>query len=276
MKLAENTLRFAHHRSRQRIQSFGEVFTPKKHVRQMLDMLDKSVWANPNIVFFEPTCGHGNFVVVVADRRLNALMKKAKQKKIKRPHFYSAANTLNTLWAIDIDLDNIKICRNRVWSLVFKFLWKHEKTVVSIRDFIKKHKDFLTQALCCIEWQIQENEALSCLETDPKKAQLAAGKTIVSRKWIKEKGHRPIDFKNTWLMRFEAFKKDKIIPLEYKRNFKNLDSLSQDKKQPIFKKKQMLDEHNLLTFPYKEKKISHLYRRNKPLVSKFHSVRRAA
>ena len=59
----------AHHRSRSRIRNLGEVFTPEKYVYQMLDMLDKSVWSSDNVIFFEPTCGHGNFVVAIVQKR---------------------------------------------------------------------------------------------------------------------------------------------------------------------------------------------------------------
>ena len=196
MALDENILCFAHHRSRRRIQNFGEVFTPEKYVQQMLDMLDKSVWTSTDTVFFEPTCGHGNFVEAIVRRRLSALLNKAKRQKIKDPQLYAVANTLNTLWAIDIDPENIKFCQDRVQALVFQFLWSNElhcstEAATSLKSFIKKHKDFLVQALCCIEWQIQENEALSCLESDPQKAALAAEKTAVSRQWIKKNRHRP-------------------------------------------------------------------------------------
>ena len=256
MDPAENILRFAHYRSRRRIQNFGEVWTPEKYVRQMLDMLDKSVWTNTDVVFFEPTCGHGNFVEAIAQRRLNALLNKAKSRKIKRPHFYAVANSLNTLWAVDIDPENIKFCQNRVQSLVFQFLWNNRSHCstgadLSPKSFIKKHKDFLAQVLCCIEWQIQENEAFSCLESDPQRAVLAAEKTAVSRQWIKTNGHRPIDFNKTWFWRFEALKKDNILPLEYKRNSKKLDFLLQNKDPAVFKKKQ---KPNLVSFLHKNKR----------------------
>ena len=282
METAENILRLAHHRSKQRIRNFGEVWTPKKHVRQMLDMLDKSVWTDTNIVFFEPTCGHGNFVEAIVQRRLNAFLNRAKRQKIKRPHFYSVANTLTALWAIDIDPENIKSCRNRVWSSVFKFLWSNErhrplKTSLSLKSFIKKHKDFLAQVLCCIEWQIQENEALSCLESDPQKAVLAAEKTTVSRQWIKKNGHHPIDFNKTWLWRFETFKRKKIVPLEYKRNSKKLDSLLKDERLSVFEKKQTLNQLNFLTFSAERKEErGRLSRYKESGISDSHSFMKAA
>ena len=165
METAKSILHLVHHRSKKRIRNFGEVFTPEKYVNQMLDMLDKFVWTDTNTVFFEQTCGHGNFVEAIVERRLNAFLKKAKKQKVKNPHFYAVANTLNNLWAIDIDFKNIEFCRNRIWSLVFNFLLEYENNTLSL-EFIKNNKDFLTHLLCCIEWQIHENEALSCLEKD--------------------------------------------------------------------------------------------------------------
>ena len=108
METAKSIIHLVHHRSKKRIQDFGEVFTPEKYVNQILDMLDKSAWTDTNIVFFEQTCGHGNFVEAIIKRCLNTFFKKAKRQKIKKSHFYSVANTLNNLWAIDIDSKNIE------------------------------------------------------------------------------------------------------------------------------------------------------------------------
>ncbi len=245
MEPAKDILHLAHHRSRTRIRDFGEVFTPEKYVQQMLDMLDRSVWADTRTVFFEPTCGHGNFVSAIVERRLKAFLKKAKRQKIKNPPFYAVANTLNNLWAIDIDSKNIEFCRQRVFNTVCRFLWKHvdnlscprqsffqfgdavhfnplDQSGVFRKGFVRKHRDFLVHVLCCLEWQIQENEALSCLETDPVKAEKSADKTAVSRTWFKKNGHRPIDFKNTWCQYFQNCKTDKTT-LNI-RGLKDLDS----------------------------------------------------
>ena len=231
METVKSILHLVHHRSKKRIRDFGEVFTPEKYVNQMLDMLDKSVWTDSNIVFFEQTCGHGNFVEAIVERRLNSFFRKAKRQKIKNPHFYTVANTLNNLWAIDIDSNNIEFCRNRVWSLIFNFLWKYEKNTLSLKTFIKNNRDFLTHLLCCIEWQIHENEALSCLEINPFKAKEAANKTAISRKWFKKNKHRPIDFKMNWCQYFKSCKKENIIPDEYTKNFRLINSLIDKRKK---------------------------------------------
>lgn len=64
------TINIENHRSRERIRLLGEVFTPDEYVNKMLDMLDPKVWADESVSFFEPTCGHGNFVLAIAQRRL--------------------------------------------------------------------------------------------------------------------------------------------------------------------------------------------------------------
>ncbi len=50
MKIAKKIIHLVHHvhhhRSKKRIRDYGEVFTPKKYVNQILDMLDQSVWAD--------------------------------------------------------------------------------------------------------------------------------------------------------------------------------------------------------------------------------------
>ena len=222
MESVKDILHLSHHRSRKRIRDLGEVFTPDKYVQKMLDMLDKSVWADTNTVFFEPTAGHGNFVEAIVERRLNVFLRKAKRQKIKKPHFYAVANTLNNLWAIDIDSKNIEFCRDRVCSEVFSFLLKNEKISSPIECFIKKNRVFLTHVLCCIEWHIQENEVLSCLEENHTKAEKAASKTIISKKWLKKNKHKPINFNMSWCEYFKCMKKDNTIPFEYTKNYKVL------------------------------------------------------
>jgi len=227
MDTSKNILHLIHHRSKNRIRDFGEVFTPEKYVNQMLDMLDKSVWTDINTIFYEPTCGHGNFVSVIIKRRLKAFLKQAKRKKHDKPHFYAVANTLNNLWAIDIDSKNIKFCRERVQNLVFHFLSENE---ANSNIWTIKNRDFLTHALCCIEWQIHENEALSCLEKDPIKAKKSADKTAISRMWLKKNKHHPINFEMNWLEHFKNCKKDKIVPPEYTKNFRFISSRIEDEK----------------------------------------------
>lgn len=48
--------------------TFGEVFTPIQIINDMLDILPKTVWKNPNLRWFDPTAGVGNFMSVIFAR----------------------------------------------------------------------------------------------------------------------------------------------------------------------------------------------------------------
>ena len=233
MNLKQDLLDLEFYRSKKRIRNLGEVFTPEKYVHQMLDMLDPSVWSHIDTVFFEPTCGHGNFVVAIVQRRLEKLLKNAQKQKIKKPHFYAVANTLNNLWAIDIDSQNIKLCRDRVYFIIFNFLWKHEnnslyQNKLFLNSFIKKNREYLTHVLCCIQYQIYTNEIISCLEKDYYKAQKSANQTLVSKQWFQNHQHRPICFERTWASYFKTCQQRGIVPIEYKRNSKCLEKIIKD------------------------------------------------
>lgn len=53
--------------------SNDEVFTPPQMVAQMLDLLPKDLWSNPNITFLDPCCKTGVFLREIAKRLLDGL-----------------------------------------------------------------------------------------------------------------------------------------------------------------------------------------------------------
>jgi hypothetical protein len=63
-------------KSRHRVKTYGEVFTPRDMVDQMLDLVREELEAGPNFVdktFFEPAAGDGNFLVAILRRKLAAI-----------------------------------------------------------------------------------------------------------------------------------------------------------------------------------------------------------
>ncbi|MFN8369586.1 MAG: hypothetical protein U0T83_03050 [Bacteriovoracaceae bacterium] len=116
------------HRSKDRIKDLGEVFTPESYVEDMLNLLAKDnrgLWSDEEISFFEPCAGHGNIVLAIYKRRLEAIYKKAVSQglsnKTDEAPFYAVANAINTLWAIDIDSKNVENCRSRILSTTLNF-----------------------------------------------------------------------------------------------------------------------------------------------------------
>ena len=215
------------HRSRERIRELGEVFTPDKYVEDMLDLLskgEKKLWANEAYVFFEPCCGHGNIVLAIYRRRLRAIYKKAVAQQISKPCLYAVANALNTLWAIDIDAENVESCRMRVLALTLEFI--EEKTGCKNRmKLVNQHKNFFAHVLAAIRWQVHENETLSALSSSTE-AESQAHKTKAGGAWFKKNGHHQLDFDNTWVAFFTECKRKKIVPIEFKKSQKFIAALS--------------------------------------------------
>lgn len=208
-----------HHRSRERIRDLGEVFTQEKYVEAMLDMIGdgrRSIWSDENTSFFEPCAGHGNFVVAILRRRLEAMFKKARGNGTDDPALYAVANAMNTLWAIDIDTANVDSCRARVFSEICAFLSEKLDTN-DVRTLISKTGDFVAHVLCAIRWQIRENEALSALTLEETAASQRAALTRMGSLWFEEKGHRYLNFQETWVAKFAAYKRDRSIPIEFEK-----------------------------------------------------------
>lgn len=214
------------HRSKDRILELGEVFTPEKFVDGMLDLLTRgkrNFWNNEDLIFFEPSCGHGNIVVPIYKRRLEAIFKKAESTGIKNPAFYAVANALNTLWAIDIDSKNTQSCQTRLLVLTLEFL--KEKTRTKTDYFlIEKNREFFAHIFCALTWQIHENEALSALSNE-KTANSKARQTRIGNKWFSENGHQELDFELSWVDYYKSCLHDNLIPLDFERSQKFIDGL---------------------------------------------------
>jgi len=205
-------------RSLERVRDLGEVFTPPSSVEEMLNLLSngrKQFWCDESNVFFEPNCGHGNIVIGIFGKRLEALYKKACLQKYKEPAFYAVANSVNTLWAIDIDAQNISECRNRVFMQLLLFL--HQKTGISTQQaLIKLHTVFFAHLLCAINWHIQENETLSSLSCKTT-AKFNAEKTRLGKQWFAKNGHRPILFDVSWIEHYQQCEQGNLADITYQR-----------------------------------------------------------
>jgi type I restriction-modification system DNA methylase subunit len=88
-------------RSRDNVVNNGEVFTPKKIVNEMLELLPTEVWSDKSYCFLEPTCGNGNFLVEILIKRVD--------------NGLTVIQALNTLIGMDITSINIKDSRVRLY-----------------------------------------------------------------------------------------------------------------------------------------------------------------
>ncbi|WP_401001093.1 SAM-dependent DNA methyltransferase [Agromyces sp. GXQ0307] len=66
-------------KSRHRVKTYGEVFTPRHMVDRMLDLVREELETGPDFVdktFLEPAAGDGNFLVAILRRKLHAIEKR--------------------------------------------------------------------------------------------------------------------------------------------------------------------------------------------------------
>lgn len=207
MGTIENEL---HHRSKHRIKILGEVFTPEKYVQEMLDLLDNKLWSDENASFFEPCCGNGNIVIAIVNRRMQAMYKRHLKRNKDAAHLFAIAHTINNIWAIDIETNNVRECRTRIFRSVIAFIMNVQD--LELQDLIKIHKKFLVHVACALYWHIRENETLSAL-SQTKDAESNAQKTKVGYRWFKKHGHKPLDMNLCWVEYFIQHQNKNSIPL---------------------------------------------------------------
>ena len=100
-------------KSADRVRDLGEVFTPSRIVKDMLDLLPEAMWrVNPSRTFLEPACGDGNFLVEIYRRKAAAVAKSwgkgdlpaGKEPDALRFHLLEA---MSSIYGVDISPENI-------------------------------------------------------------------------------------------------------------------------------------------------------------------------
>ena len=102
-------------KSKARVKELGEVFTPAALVSEMLDKMPADCWL-PGKTWLEPSCGTGNFLVQILQRKLAA--------------GHPPLQALSTIYGIDIMEDNIQTARARLLEMC---------QVPGARDIINKN-----------------------------------------------------------------------------------------------------------------------------------------
>lgn len=83
---------------------YGEVFTPSALINKILDFFPKSVWSNPYLKWLDPSCGTGNFMILVYQRLMLGL--KFESDKAKSKHIIQ-----NMLYMVELNPKNVQTCK---------------------------------------------------------------------------------------------------------------------------------------------------------------------
>lgn len=59
--------------TKEKSDEFGEVFTPFSLISDMLDLVKKEDWSNPETTFYDPCAGKGNFPILIIERLFEGL-----------------------------------------------------------------------------------------------------------------------------------------------------------------------------------------------------------
>ena len=196
-------------KSKQRIRDFGEVFTPKAIVRDMLDLIQLELYKKPDARFLEPACGDGNFLTEVLERKLKMVAKRYKRHQDEYER--NAMTAIASLYGVELLDDNVALAHERLFGIVeqkYRTLYKRR---------IKE--DFLKSARYVIERNIVQGDALTLKDKHDK--------PIVFSEWT------PI---NTVKIKRQDFTFEEIIPNEIE-------------KGSLFTYNQINDEGNLFFIP---------------------------
>lgn len=113
-------------KSKKRIRDFGEVFTPEHIVKSMCDLV-KQETERIESRFLEPACGNGNFLAEVTNRKLMVVQDRYGKSAYDYERY--AVLAMASIYGIDLLMDNVDECRNRlffIWDKSYSAICKHE------------------------------------------------------------------------------------------------------------------------------------------------------
>ena len=136
-------------KDKSRVKSNGEVFTPAHIVSDMLDMTDKAIFgiegndawkfyefvygcADANKLrkyiyktYLEPSCGNGNFLVQMLERKLVSAIKVFILSNDKEEFLLNMYRCFTTIYGVDIKGDNVIESKNRMYIRYLNTLHKY-------------------------------------------------------------------------------------------------------------------------------------------------------
>jgi len=110
-------------KSRHRIKAYGEVFTPRHMVDQMLDLVREELETGADFVdktFLEPAAGHGNFLVAILHCKLRGIEKSYPLEQWPETSLFA----LSSIYGIELLEDNHRDAKE---AMLTEFLNFHER-----------------------------------------------------------------------------------------------------------------------------------------------------
>ena len=100
--------------SKKRVADHGEVYTSKREVNAMLDLV-KQETERIESRFLEPACGDGNFITEILERKLRIV--ESRYGKNQLDYERNGVLAVSSVYGIDILEDNVLECRKRLFDI---------------------------------------------------------------------------------------------------------------------------------------------------------------
>lgn len=203
--------------SRQRVADHGEVYTAKREVNAMLDLV-KEETERIDSRFLEPACGTGNFLVEILSRKMEVVRRRFAHNRFE--YDLASAQAVSSIYGIELLPDNVENCRAR---LLMQYL-----------DTYRQHlsADASPELQRCIKFLLEKNilcgDALTMMTVSSPSGETEGGHPITFCEWTfigMEGKVKRRDFELAELLRNVEF--DKPKPGEYGNLFSDLD-------EPVF------------------------------------------
>lgn len=110
--------------SKKRVSDHGEVYTSKREVNAMLDLV-KQETERIESRFLEPACGTGNFLSEILERKLRVVEVRYGKSQLDYERY--AVLAVSSIYGIDILEDNVLECRQRLFDIFDSAYLRHFK-----------------------------------------------------------------------------------------------------------------------------------------------------
>lgn len=109
--------------SKQRVADHGEVYTARREVCAMLDLV-KEETERIDSRFLEPACGNGNFLVEILSRKMEAVRKQHARNRFE--YDVASAMAVSSMYGVELLSDNVEACRSRLMSQYLETYRQHQ------------------------------------------------------------------------------------------------------------------------------------------------------
>lgn len=159
-------------KSKKRVADFGEVYTAKKQVNDMLDLIPDDMPFDAT--YLEPACGNGNFLVEIIRRKLERVFNQNTKASL-----YNVVRAVTSVYGVDIQEDNTVESRERLMNLIQQMYVQHvgaelpSTVATTINNILERNivcGNTLTGAqadgtpLMFCEWDILDSGYIVCKE----------------------------------------------------------------------------------------------------------------